>query len=177
LKALNSRIPPEYVLLARDPYSRVESFFHEKLRYRVGQALNPSDPYQLKRHQTVFYPWLDTSAEEPIAAQVETLLEMSFDQYVRLIPEVWHIEDHLAPQTTNYTRTVFGRPIRMGFDRIVHVEDELAMQETAERFRLDLAIRQNASERLHEVAWSDEGRAIVRQVYAQDFEVLGYSPF
>lgn len=166
---------PDYTLLARNPYDRLESFFREKLRRRARGALDPDDPSRLKRAQTIFFPALGVSVADPIEAQVEALLSLDFERFVCLLPDVATLDDHLAPQTSNYSRRLLGRSWLLPFDHVVRIEDPETMGRLADDFQLDLATRFNATPG-ESIDWSPAAREIVNDVYRRDFERLGYEP-
>lgn len=166
-------IGPDYTLLARNPCTRVESFFREKLRKRPLEALDQDRPYQLKRHQTIFYPALGVSLDDPLQTQVDALLSLDFDRFVSLLPGIAHLEDHLNPQTANYTRRVLGYKWVLPFDHIVQMEDAPALRRLADEFHLDLSERANQTDD-ESLEWSRESKATVAALYRDDFRRLRY---
>jgi hypothetical protein len=174
-KEINAGLGPEYIMLVRNPYIRVESYFKEKLRQKVKMVFDEK-PYILKRHQEIFYPYIGIKASDSLETKVTCLLNFSFKDFVARIPEVYQMEDHLAPQTFNFTRKVMGVERTMKMNRYVHVENEDEMNWLACHFGLDLSIRANSSssESNERIVWDDESIAIVRSLYKRDFDLLGY---
>jgi len=166
---------PEYVMLVRSPYLRVESYFREKLRQKVKKVFDKEKPYTLKRHQEIFYPYIGLSSSDSLETKVEGLLNFSFKDFVSRIPEVYTIEDHLTPQTYNFTRSFFGFERMMRMNRYVHVENKNEMLWLADYFKLNLSIRVNdSSGEGKSIEWDDESISIVKSLYKRDFEVFGY---
>jgi len=163
-------------MLVRNPYLRIESYFKEKLRQKVRMVFDEAKPYVLKRHQEIFYPYLGLKQSDPLEAKVASLLQFSFKDFVARIPEVYIVEDHLTPQTLNFTRTIMGVQYTMKMNRYVHVENRKEMEWLANRFELDLSIRVNStsSEASEMIEWDSESVAIVRKIYVRDFQILGY---
>ncbi len=173
LGSISPTFGPNFTLLARNPFGRVESFFREKLRIRVYEARDGAR--ELKRHQSIFYPWLGVSDTDSVSQRCEALLDLSFADFVSLLPRVAHLEDHLNPQIHNYTRAVGPMHWVAHFDHIVHVEDDDAMALFADEFNLDLGTRDNDSSAARvNLAWSAPMVAIVHRLYRDDFRTLGY---
>ena len=144
---------PHY-LLVRNPYDRLESFFKEKLRKCVLQT-KADPPYQLKLHQEIFYPYLgidnlNTSLDD----KIKIFLDFSFENYIKTLPEVYLLDQHLKPQSYSYR------------SRIIFLSNKLG---------INTNIRVNATSDLkNEVNWTPVLRTIVNLLYDKDFEELDY---
>ena len=175
LKSMGKQFGPEYVMLVRNPYNRVESFFKEKLRQKVRKALDAKQPYILKRHQMIFYDFLGINKSASVQHQVDSLLGLDFKSFVKLIPRVYHLEDHIAPQTYNFSLTRFGMSLTMHMNRYVKLESAEDMVWMAKYFDLDLSERRNSTiEEQELLEWDDECISIVQRIYKRDFEIFGY---
>jgi hypothetical protein len=104
-------------------------------------------------------------------------LNFSFNDFVARIPDVYALEDHLAPQTLNFSRTLLGMERTMKMNRCIHVEDKEEMVWLANHFGLDLSIRANnsSSEDNEKIEWDNKSLEIVKALYKRDFEALGYN--
>lgn len=166
----------KYFFLARNPFSRIESYFNEKLRQKVLKVLDQVQPYQLKRHQEIFYPYLNIDDNISDEEKVKKLLELNFNDFVELLQKVHRKEDHLSLQSDNYTRNLLGIRLRPKFENILHVERERDLDFLSNHFELNLGIRKNTSnDEKDEIVWSDKSIQIVKNLYHNDFELLGYS--
>jgi hypothetical protein len=174
-KEISTEFGPKYIMLVRNPYKRVESYFKEKLRQKVKMVF-AEKPYGLKRHQEIFYPYIGVKPSDSMEAKVAGLLNFSFNDFVARIPDVYKREDHLAPQTHNFSRTLFGIKRTMKMNRCVHVENKEEMEWLANYFELDLSIRANnsSSEDNEMIEWNDKSIEIVKALYKMDFETFGY---
>ena len=122
LKEIHPELGPEYIMLVRNPYRRLESFFKEKLRQKVNMVFD-ENPYVLKRHQEIFYPYLKINPSDSLETKVSGLLKLSFKDFIMNVKAVYKFEDHIAPQTLNFSRGVFGLDRVMRMNRYIHFEN------------------------------------------------------
>ena len=107
--------------------------------------------------------------------KVSGLLKLSFKDSIMNVKAVYKFEDHIAPQTLNFSRGVFGLDRVMRMNRYIHLENPDEMKWLADYFKLDLSIRVNATSGISdEVEWDAESIAIVKEVFRKDFEIFGY---
>lgn len=166
----------KHYLLVRDPYSRVESFFKEKLRKCVLQTKS-DPPYILKLHQEIFYPYLNIDAiETSLDEKIQIFMDTSFEDYIQLLPKVYRLDQHLLPQSLSYRTKVKGLVrYRFKFDKIIKIEDDLDMQFLSKNLGIDTKVRLNATNDLKsEIVWDAKLRGIVNNLYRDDFNELGY---
>ena len=166
----------KYFFLTRNPFSRIESYFKEKLRQKVLKVFDEDHPYQLKRHQEIFYPYLNIDDNTSDEEKVKKLLELNFNHFVELLKKVYKKEDHLSLQSDNYTRNLMGIKVRPKFENILHIERKRDLDFLSNHFELNLGIRKNTSnDENNEILWSDKSIQIIQNLYHNDFELLGYS--
>jgi hypothetical protein len=174
-KEVSPSFGPEYVMLVRNPYRRLESFFKEKLRQKVKMVFD-DDPYILKRHQEIFYDYLKIKPLDPLEVKAAALLKLTFKEFIMNIEKVYKIEDHLAPQTLNFSRGLLGIDRVMRMNKYVHLENADEMKWLADYFKLDLSIRINTSHEINDsMAWDDESIAVVKNIFRKDFDTFGYN--
>ncbi len=175
LKEVRADAGPEYIMLVRNPYKRLESYFKEKLRQKVKMVFDVN-PYILKRHQTIFFPCLGLSEDDSLQRKQERLLQLDFKRFILALKDVYKFEDHLSPQTMNFSRSMFGKTFTMKMDRYVKIESKEELGDLASYLGLDFSIRLNSSAEVDErIDWDDETEAIVQQIYKNDFETFGYN--
>ena len=91
------------------------------------------------------------------------------------VKAVYKFEDHIAPQTLNFSRGVLGLDRVMRINRYIHLENPDEMKWLADYFKLDLSIRVNATSEISDkIEWDPESIAIVKEVFRKDFEIFGY---
>ena len=175
VKEVSPAFGPEYVMLVRNPYRRLESFFKEKLRQKIKMVFD-DNPYILKRHQEIFYNYLKIKSSYPLEVKASALLRLTFKEFIMNIKNVYQLEDHIAPQTLNFSRKFMGVNRVMQMNKYVHLENKVEMKWLADYFKLDLSIRINATHQIdNEIEWDDESIAVVKDIFRKDFETFGYS--
>jgi hypothetical protein len=174
-KEVSPEFGPEYVMLVRNPYKRLESFFKEKLRQKVKMVFD-DNPYVLKRHQEIFYSYLKIKPSDPLEVKASALLKLSFKEFIMNIKNVYQLEDHIAPQTLNFSRKFMGVTRVMQMNKYVHLENGVEMKWLADYFKLDLSIRINTTREVDDtIEWDKESIAVVKDIFRKDFETFGYS--
>lgn len=174
LKEISLHAGPEYFMLVRNPYNRLESYFKEKLRQKVKMVFDET-PYILKRHQTIFYPYVGLTEGDSLERKHDRLLQFDFKRFIHALPEVYRVEDHLAPQTTNFSRSFLGKTFTMKMNRYVRIENKDEFGDVASYLELDFSVRLNSSAGVDEkIEWDNETEAIVQRIYRKDFETFGY---
>lgn len=81
-----------HALLVRNPYTRLASFFADKLRKSVQSNL---DKWQ--QCQKIFFPFVGASPEDPPQRLRDALLAISVERFVDLLPSLR--DEHLKPQS------------------------------------------------------------------------------
>jgi hypothetical protein len=165
-----------HYLLVRNPYDRIESFFKEKLRSKVREVTNLVNPYQLKLHQEIFYPFAGIMASDDLNTKQQKLLNFSWDDFILTLPHVYLKDEHLRPQSYIMRQLVKRAvPISFRFDRIFQIESADHLKIIASDLHIDLTIRENQTARSEEVVWNRNALDIVNDLYHRDFEMLGYN--
>jgi len=174
-KEVSPSMGPEYVMLVRNPYKRLESFFKEKLRQKVKMVFD-DDPYILKRHQEVFYSYLKIKSSDPLEVKAAALLKLTFKEFIMNVRDVYKIEDHISPQTLNFSRSLMGVNRVMRMNKYVHLENADEMKWLADYFKLDLSIRINTTHEIDDaIEWDDESISVVKEIFRKDFDTFSYS--
>lgn len=161
-------------MLVRNPYKRLESFYKDKLRQHPLRRLYTDD--KLLDCQRIFCPYIQINDHESPTEIRDKLLSVSFPQFIKLLPQVYHLDGHLRPQT-KLTLMYFRRvPIGyMKFDKILKIlslEDIAYLQND---LSIDLSRKYNDTNKIQlSKPWSPALRHIVNNLYQADFEAFNY---
>lgn len=171
---------PDLVLLARNPYDRVVSFFCDKFGSHPKAHAEPGFCWQ--ECQRVFWPYMALDAGASCASVAESMLGTCFQEFVSMLGRYFRdtgldsVEPHLAPQYLSLQwvlragRFRIGVPFAPRLYRVVRIEDENAL-----RAIHDPADRQNATSHGAYREYLDPGTfAVVNELYREDFRRLGY---
>jgi len=169
IEKLSLKASKNHYFLVRNPYTRLESFFKDKMRKNVS----PDVPWQIC--QKLFFHHLgitDTHNDDDIA---EKLKSFSFESFIHILPKVYVTDMHLHPQfwTTYLGIRNWGWPLQ--FDQIFKIESDL--EELKNTCQIDLSIIQNDTKKIkEEITWTKEMKDIVKKTYHEDFKRYGYEP-
>jgi len=155
---------PRHLMPVRDPYSRLSSFFADKLRRNL-----PRSPSDWQFCQLVFLPLLGLQFSAPFETAVDELRAVSFDRFIELLPMA-SSNGHLRPQAAL---------LRSGDFDLGPCTELLPIETQAARLWSALGITQppsaNRSDfRPDAAALSRERLEIVNAIYAEDFDRFGY---
>jgi glycosyltransferase involved in cell wall biosynthesis len=137
------------VLLWRDPHARTVSAFFDKCR----QAVNPD---KVQNSQMVLLAELGTD-------DVTALLDLSFRDFVSILPRVRDVESHYRPQSHGLGSH--------SFDRIADIDHDL--EALGRELGVDFSVRVNSTEHAEPNAYfDDETRSLIETLYADDFALV-----
>lgn len=168
---------PHSILFVRNPYDRLVSTWADKFRARPLEA-GDSSTFKWQKVQWVFLDHMGVDRSASDATIRETLLNVSFEQFVRWLPAVYRRDAHLHPQHWAQWLRPYGKlpilPVRI--DRIIQIETMNAA-EIEEVYGLPVGrVRRNST--AHPPAadlFTDELRMIARRLYEEDFRRFGYA--
>lgn len=146
-------------LIARNPYARVVSCFFNKCRSHIG----PDKPVEIC--QTLIMEAMRAD-DRPITDRDE-LANLDFPSFCRLLIRLQDTNGHFWPQTHGFD---FARVKQV-------VQMETGLPELGKNLNVDFSVTVNATEHGD---WEDYydtiSKHVVRKIYAEDFEKLGYTP-
>lgn len=160
-------------VLVRDPFDRLVSFYLDKLG-PTGTAWARQHGWQ--RCQRLFFPVAGVSDRDRPDRVGRALNDISFEQFVGLLPRFAHRDPHLAPQVESLHLRLPLVPVGVWppVDRVLRMERDLDFLYT--NLRLDPSIHLNhrraGSERPQ---FTPELRRVVERVYRRDFDAFGYA--
>lgn len=147
-------------IIVREPYDRMESFFRDRLRKRL------TNDNEWLRSQKIFFKPLDVH-KGSTTKKYEALANLSFEEFIKLLPEVFNKNRHLHPQ--NY---IFKRIMPK---RILKLNNATDMEFLASNLNLNIKIKANSTDQMKtDIKWTKELIEIVNQVYHKDFELYGF---
>ncbi|MDZ7614522.1 MAG: hypothetical protein U5K51_13070 [Flavobacteriaceae bacterium] len=112
-------------------------------------------------------PWGFSKASDEMKIQV--IRDMTFKQFIRLLPLTYMKNRHLHPQYKIFTGL---RP-----KRILKMEDPADMRFLSEKLLLDMDIRANSTRQVDKnIHWNKDLTDIVNHIYNKDFKLYDY-PF
>lgn len=163
-----------HFLLVRDPYKRVVSFFKDKFRQAPLHLWPTYD--ELQYCQRLFCPSLEIHPYDSPAEIRDKLLNVSFAQFINLLPSLYEADDHLHPQIQLTMMCFRGIPIgSIKFDRILKVECSHDMAYLQDELSIDLSKEYNSTHKIQlPNPWEPRLLAIVNHLYQADFEAFNY---
>jgi len=162
-------------LFVRNPYKRIESFFKEKLREKVKNSTKYDNPYNLKLHQKIFYPYAGVNENDEVEEKQKKILNFTWLQFIESLPYVYQLDPHLKPQSgVLWPKIKNWFPYAMKFDKIFKIDDTNHRKEIESVLGLDLSIRKNQSPPNNEIIWNKKAFGIVNKLYKNDFVKFDY---
>jgi len=158
--------------LVRNPYDRVVSCFMDKCR--ANPMWFDKDGFEWQHCQKVMFPHLGVCEQDDSSVIAARLLEVSFEEFLGILPHVIWMDPHFQPQhlarTFSLTRAV--RAALPGVQRI-RVEDKEALTSVP---GLDLTRRIHATGHItKDFVLDDHGKRIIQVLYKHDFQFCRYS--
>jgi len=175
-KFLNSK----KILLVRNPYDRLESFYRDKLQVNP-KSVSFTNEFKWQDCQ---YLLLNIIFERKGAYSAtfelerDTLMGVSFDEFVsNYLPFVFQKEPHLVPQVLSFFYVDNKKNILdIEYDEVFKIDDKEDLILLRDKFKIDTSINKNVTKnRGVLLTWSSFTRAIVNDLYKLDFESLNYS--
>ena len=191
IKFKSQQSQKQTIMLVRNPYSKLTSFFEDKFRQHpsmsAAKRIEYSDERGWQACQRIFFPYLKLETDHDLAI-AERLKNTSFVQFMTWLPSVYQQDEHLLPQVRAIDFSMpllsladdsaIAKTVKINFhlDRIIkfeHLERDYMQQELA----LDLSQIRNENKR-HQ-SWQDYYQfpaliEIVNRLYRDDFIRFDY---
>ena len=165
----------QFYLLVRDPYDRTESFFKDKFRQSPKRKEKKGE---WQNTHKIFFPYLGLNASMPNSEITDKLLNVSFNEFLSHLGDVFKVNRHLWPQHwATGIRTArlpyFNLPLR--FQKVFKMESESDLNDLAKLFKIDLDVINNSTKTVSEpIFWGKSELEMVEKIYKKDFELFGY---
>ena len=152
---------PKYVI-GRDPYTRLESFYRDKLNKDLDKT-----NYWL-RSQKIFFKPLGLKKSDSIEKKYAALKNISFQEFIQFLPEVYMNNRHLHPQYKIFKNLKVEKKFKMeSKDDRDYIENNL---------KLDLSKKANTTQKSKfDLQWNQNMINIVNKLYHQDFDYFNYT--
>ncbi len=147
-------------ILVRNPYERLESFYRDKL----GKHLVESNKWA--RSQKIFFRPLGIKNKNT-HEKFKQLSNLSFESFIKLLPEVYTKNRHLHPQNRMFKK--------VNHTKVLYMEKKEDLLFLAENLHLDLNIKANTTDKSkHHLEWKPQMISIVNKLYAEDFKLYNF---
>lgn len=150
----------EIYLLSRSPYTRLVSFYQDKLRINIF-----NDDYWVRSQRIFFKPLgIEGCTDQE---KYEHLRALSFSDFIQLLPRIYDKNRHLHPQHWLFRVLHHTRLLKM------EQPEDLAFMQS--QLGIDLSIRQNVTRSpKRTVEWTANDYRIVNELYSGDFDFFGH---
>jgi len=170
---------PQVYFMVRDPYQKAISFYKDKFQ-KIPRQADLSKPFKWEKPQRVFFPSLGLCVKKNSCEEIkQRLIETSFDEFVQMLAECHHLDEHIQPQhwildnpTYKFIKTLGVNKQQITLLKMDSVED---MSKFAGATQFDCSQRANSTDKIAAPKRiSDNSLTILNNIYRQDFEDLGY---
>ena len=184
------------VMLVRNPYDRIVSFFEDKFirhpNMPASKRVKYSDRDGWQACQIVFFPYLNINSSTPPNTIATKLKNTSFSQFVSCLPRVYLQDEHLIPQINNIKfQTSINSSIDSSkySDRLIHINlnvDKIIKIEALDReymkqqFGLDFSIIKNRNPDQKPLASYFNSSSLletINSLYEKDFNYFNYPQY
>mgnify|MGYP006291511239 FL=1 len=162
-------------LIVRNPYEKIVSFYTHKFVFnKLYTSENNLKNIKVQNCQRIFFPLLGLSGKEEKKIIGKRLTELSFEDFIKLLPQVYDKDDHLWPQFWAFHIRYKGFPIMpLSYNKVYLIEKN--MNDIREKLKIDIGIRANKTYHdSYEKYFSSISYAIVNEIYNKDFLFFGY---
>jgi len=169
---------PDVYFMVRDPYQKAISFYKDKFQKIPSQA-DFSKPFKWEKPQRVFFPLLGLCVKKNTPQEIKKrLMDTSFDEFVILLAQCYHLDEHVHPQYWILQNPVYGFLKSLGLKKhnitIFKMDRAEDMSEFVEATQFDFSKPRNSTANITMPKISEESLAILNHIYKRDFEDFGY---
>lgn len=160
LERLEFRRKSEIQLIVRNPYDRLESFFRDKLRKHAGVG-------KWQHSQRIFFPYLNLQKTSPQEEKKQALLNLSFSDFIALLPKIYQKDHHLHPQ--------YWIEKGIHVDQILKLEQSDDLSFLSQHIGVDFTKKENSTQgNAYDIEWGNASKKIVQEVYQEDYKRYKY---
>jgi hypothetical protein len=164
------------LLLVRNPYLRLESFFKDKFR----KNLPTSEKEEWQNCQKIFFESFSLRLNDTVQTKRNAFLNTSFEQFILMLPLTFMKNQHLFPQylSLSFRIRLLKKIIKQFpilFDKILKLENQNDIEFLEQSLEINLTQRRNTSKDVKElINWNTEMIKIANKLYMKDFESFDY---
>ncbi len=158
---------PHYMVV-RDPFGRIESFHRDKLRKNTKNVIRDGkiQPCQAKVADALGIKGSDEEVGDALS-------EVSFADFVSVLPQVYDKDPHLVPQHS----ILRFRRYRISWGLSVTKFFKLETEDILGELKLAKLEQKNETKSTPiKIDWDEKSRQTVRDLYKEDFERFNYDP-
>jgi len=154
------------IKIMRCPEKRLVSAYKDKFQQHPANVRNMAE---WQDSQKIFFPYLEIDINTASIDQIKTkLMSVSFDQFMEILPKVYHRDHHFKPQIGNAFIALFFKFFRF---RRLKMESEADLRHLANLIDLDLKIKKNNTDAV--TAKTLSLTETVKSIYLKDAIWLG----
>ena len=167
----------EKYLLVRCPYNKLVSFYMHKILFNKFQGSNiisEKSDFHWQDCQKIFFPYLNLSLKEDNCKIGNKLASLSFEDFVKILPNVFKLDGHLWPQFWAFHVRWKRFPVmRIKFNKILPIEDKINFLK--HDLKINISIQANKTDHeSYEKYFTPVSYEIVNELYKNDFLYFGY---
>ena len=164
----------KFYLLVRNPYDRLESFYKDKFINHPNTTAF-SEGYNWQHSQKIFFPFFNINLTDSFDTVRKRLPEISFSDFIRVLPHVYKRDAHLIPQYKVENIKMRSYVVaRIKYDRVLKLENP-ETPDFLNSIGIDTVHKYNSTQHIPgHFHWDQESREIVNTIYRQDFLKYDY---
>lgn len=161
------------IILVRNPYNRLVSFYSDKfIKHPLTSKNKNFDGWQ--PCQKIFFPHLGISSNDNNTVICDKFINTTFEYFIKILPFVFNLEAHLHPQSELFYLKKYFIKIKLKFDEIIKLENmhkELMLNE----LNIDIGTVKNiTSHKAYNEYFKKPLYQIVNRLYDADFKNFAY---
>lgn len=158
--------------IVRNPYDRIVSCFKDKFRKQPLRIHEQN--FEWQACHKIMFPFCRISPHDPSHVMAQRFLEMSFPEFLEILPRVYQLEGHFHPQVWSSSLSIGkSRRFRLPFVRVIRMEEKESLAQIPD---VNFSVTMNSTADVPQDFELDEhARSVIRTIYKDDFVLGRYS--
>lgn len=158
--------------IVRNPYDRLVSCFKDKFRKQPLRIHEQN--FEWQACHKIMFPFCRISPHDPSHVMAQRFLEMSFPEFLEILPRVYQLEEHFHPQVWSSSLSIGkSRRFRLPFVRVIRMEEKELLAQIPD---VNFSVTMNSTADVPQDFELDEhARSVIRTIYKDDFVLGRYS--